>query len=470
MRFRFPRPSELTVSLRDLARRRPEEAEEYLDTHHEEWEELAERDTADAADILEALAEGGAADLLTELPADEAGDVLDEMNPEAAADVLEELAPGQAALMIGEMEPDQAADVIGAFEPEERTAVLAAIEPERAAMIHELLVYEADSAGGMMTTDYAVLPVGVTTGEAIEALRRLHDELGPNLLYVYVVDEAGTLRGVVSFRDLVFARPGVQLEDVMVHDPRSVQLTTDREEVAELIQRYHLIAIPVVGADHKLVGIVKFGAALEAIQAEAGEDIAVMHGAGLEESVFTPVGLSVRRRLPWIIFNLIVGFLIAVVVAQFEDTITTYAILAAYMPLVALVGGNSGAQSLAVIIRSMAVGELPPGRAARAVRREVAVAAIDGLIIAAFAAVLAALTIGTFGSESGIEPATMAVIIFISVIVAFLTAGLVGAGIPVVLRSIGQDPALASNIFLTVTVDLVSFGGFLLVATLLLSA
>ncbi len=469
MRFRLPNPRAVSHAIRDLARRSPTEAEEYLDSHTEQWEELAVEDPHDAADILEALDEEGAADLLIELDADEAGDVLDEMKPEAAADILEELPALSAATLVAEMEADQAADVIGALEPEERTAVLAELDTDAARQIQELLVHAADTAGGMMTTDVAVLPSGVTTGEAINRLRQLHDELGSNLLYVYVVDELGRLQGVISFRDLVFARPGVGLDEVMVPDPVRVYAATDREEVVELIQRYHLIAIPVVDDEDQLIGMVRFDEALEAIQAEAGEDIAVMVGAGEEESVFTPVGLSVRRRLPWIIFNLIVGFAIAAVIVQFEATLETYAVLVAFMPLVALVAGNSGAQSLAVIIRSLAVGELPPGRTGRAIRREVSIAVIDGLVVALLAASVAALTIGLLGSESNISPLEIAIIVFVSVGVAFLVAGLVGAGIPILLRKIGQDPALASNIFLTMITDIVAFGGFLATASLLLS-
>ena len=464
----MPRPRHITHTLRELARRKPDEAEDYLDAHHSEWEELAERDPEDAADILEALPETGAAHLLSDLPTGDAGVVLDEMRPEAAADILEALEAANAASLVSEMEADQAADVIGALEPDERTMVLAALEHEEARQIERLLMYAADTAGGMMTTDFAALPVGITVGEAIEALRRLHAELGSNLLYVYVVAERGLLLGVVSFRDLVFSRPGQGLDEVMRSHPVAVTADTDREEVAELIQRYHLIALPIVADDGELIGIVKFGEAIEAIQAEAGEDIAVMVGAGEEESVFTPVMRSVRRRLPWIIFNLAVGILLAMVISRFDETLSTYAVLAAYMPLIALLAGNSGAQSLAVIIRSLAVGELPAGRAGRAVRREVWIAVVDGVAIAALAALFAAATVAAFGADSGIAPRDMAIIIAISVLASFLVAGLVGAGIPILLRRMGQDPALASNIFLTMITDIVGFGGFLLTAALLL--
>lgn len=319
-----------------------------------------------------------------------------------------------------------------------------------------------------MTTELATLPVGISVGESFEALRMIHDDLGPNLSYVYVIDDADRLRGVVSFRDLVFARPGQGVDEVMIGDPVSVEAHTDREVVSELIERYHLLAIPVVDREQRLIGMVKFDEAMGAIREEAGEDIAVMVGAGEEESVFTPVSLSVRRRLPWILFNLLVGLVIAFLISQFESTLAGAAVLAAYMPLVALLGGNSGAQSLAVVIRSMAVGDIPPGRARRAIRREVAVTVIDGLVVATLAAVLGAATVGAFGDQGSITAAEMGLILFVSVIIAFAAAGFVGSGIPLLLRRMGQDPALASNIFLTMTTDIVSFTGFLLVASLML--
>jgi magnesium transporter len=461
----------MPAALRELARRRPVEAEEYLDSHHDAWEQIAGTHPHEAADILEALDEEGAADLLRDLDLVDAGDVLDQMRPEAAADVIEELDPQQAAVLISEMDADQAADLIGALDPHDRTEIFDALDPDTAREVESLLVFPADTAGGMMTTEFAALPADMSAAEAIGALRTLHTDLGSNIRYVYVVDDVGRLLGVVAFRDLVFARPDTILEQVMTTDVAVVRTDTDREEVAELIQRHTLIAIPVVDDTATLVGMVKISEAIEGIVAELGEDLTVMVGAGEEESVFTPVSRSVRRRLPWITFNLAVGVVLAFVISRFEGTLATYAVLAAYMPVVALLAANSGAQSLAVMIRSMAVGDLPRGRAVRAIRREVIVGLIDGTLIAAMAAVVAAATISLFTESGGAEiaPMEIALIVFISVWVAFLVAGLVGAGIPVLLRRLGQDPALASNIFLTMITDIVGMGGYLVIATILLS-
>ncbi|MCP3993798.1 MAG: magnesium transporter [bacterium] len=452
--------SRLSHRLREIARNRPEEAEEFLDSHQDEWEEIAETDPGSAADILEALPEEDAADLLRDLDSDDAADVLDEMRAPAAADVIEEMTLEAAAELIGEMEPDQAVDLLAALEEDDlRDGVIAALDTDVRLAINRLLVYPPDSAGGLMTTDYASLPAGVTSGEAIESLRRLHEEIGSNLTYVYVVNVQGKLVGVVPFRELVFARPHTGLDEIMLADPVAVTVETDREIVAELVQRYHLISLPVTDAQQHLVGIVKVDEAMEAVQAEATEDIAQMVGAGAEETVYTEVSVSVRRRIPWIMLNLFVGFGLAVVIGSFEELIADRAILASFMPMIALVGGNSGSQSLAVVIRAMAVGSLPPGRAARAIRRETTIGLLNGLVIAAVSGSLG----GTVAGDVWIG-----VVISVAVFTNLLVAGFVGASIPILLRRLGLDPALASNIFLTMVTDIVGFGGFLLTAKLLL--
>lgn len=445
--------------MRDLARHRPHEAEAYLDTHHDEWEQIAGTDPESAADILEALHEEGAADLLTDLSLLGASDVLDEMRAPAAADVLEELTPEDAARLVAGMETNQAVDLLTALEEDARQEVMAALDPGTRVEVNKLIIYPPDSAGGLMTTDFAALPTGITAGEAIEVLRRLHDELGSNLTYVYVVDDAGRLVGVAPFRELVFARPGVGIDEFMVRNPVAVRVDTDREEVAELIQRYHLITIPVIDAQDHMVGIVHVDEAMEAVQAEATEDIAAVFGAGVEETVYTPVVESLRHRLPWIATNLGIALLISQIINQFQDIINQRAILAAFMAMAAQLGGNSGAQALAVTIRAMAIGDLPAGRAARAIKREIRIGIANAAIMATLAGVLGGLLSGS---------TRIGLIIAIAVFINLNVAALAGASIPIILRRFGLDPAVASNIFLTMITDSVGFGGFLITATILL--
>lgn len=457
MKFRLPRPRDLAHALRDTARSRPDEAEEYLETHRLEWEALAGSTPADAADILEALPEEAAANLIGDLAISDAADVLDEMNPAAAADLLEEMSPGDAADLLEEMQSDHAADVVGALEERPRHEILDELEAPAAAQVEALLAHAPDSAGGLMGTDVATLPLGISAGEAIEALRRMSEE--QSISYVFVTTLDGQLQGVVSFRDLVFARPGTGLDEVMVENPVSAHTSTDREEVAELIQRYHLLALPVVDDDGKLVGIVKFGDAMAAAQEEASEDLAQMVGAGAEETISTPVLLSVRRRLPWIVVNLMIGLLLAAAIGRFESTIERNAVLIGYLPLASLLGGNSGAQSLAVLIRTMAISEIPQSRTWRVIRRQLAIGSINGLVMALLAGLVAGLTTGA------LRPG---VVVGIAVLTTLIAAGVAGAGIPLLLKRLGLDPALAANIFLTLVTDMVGFGTFLVFTSLLL--
>ena len=344
MQFRLLRPRELAQRLRHTARRKPLVVEEYLDTHVEEWGALAEADPFDAADILEELGQEAAADLLDELEAGTAGNILDEMRAELAAEIIDGFSDERTTAVISEMDPDMAADLLGKLPPNDRTAVLERLDPETAAQIGSLVFHAHDSAGGLMTTEVAALPGGITTGEAIERLRQLHSEI-EDLSYVYVTDAQERLIGVVSFRDLVFARPGIGLDETMVHHPVSVRPETDREEVVELAQRYNLFGIPVIDAQERLIGMVPHEAIIEAVQAEASEDFAAAMGAGAEETVFTQVRHSVRMRLPWLVLNLGLAVIVALVIDQQTGVIDRFGvILVALMPVVALLGGNAGAQ------------------------------------------------------------------------------------------------------------------------------
>lgn len=458
MKIRLRRPRDLAIALRELARRRPDEAADYLDAHEEEWASLAEADPQNAADILEAIPEEDAADLISELTPGEAAEVLEEMQDAAAADILEELTAAEAAAAVTELPPEEAADIVGLMPEDSRQAIFEEMDEERVEEILDLLRHPPDSAGGLMTPGPATLPSGITAGEAIEALRRLHEGL-EEMNYVYVTELDGRLTGVVSFRDLVFARPLTSLAEVMVPNPVAVGPETDREEVAELIQRYGLLALPVVDEAGVLLGIVTIDDVIEAVQREASEDIAAMVGAGVEETIYTTWYQSVLHRLPWTVFNLASAFFVALVVSRFEPVIGRIAVLAAYMPVVASVGGNSGAQSQAVVIRSMAVEEIPSHMVRRLLGRSLLIGFVNGLAVAAMSGLVAAFFTGR---------ADIGVVIGLAALANLVIANLAGSGVPLLLHRLGQDPAMASNIFMTMITDMVGFGGFLAIATLLL--
>lgn len=454
---RLPRPRELAQRLASRARHEPEEVEAYLDTHTDEWAELAEADPHDAADILEELGDEAAADLIRGLEAPDAADVLEEMQDELAADVLEEMQPQRVASMLQEMPPAEAADLIAALEPEHKEQVLSALSEESSEAIRHLLSYPPDSAGGLMTMRVAALPVGLTAGEAIERIRQLHEEI-EDLSYVYVVDDFGHLVGVLSFRELVFARPGVGLDEVMVRNPIRVTPLTDREEVAELTRRYNLFAVPVVDYEDRLLGIVTVDEVIDAVEQEAGEDFAVAMGAGGEETVYTPVRRSIRMRVPWILFDLVLSSSVSLAIARFEGQIAATPILASLMPLVARIGGDSGAMSLAVVIRGLATRDISPNRTFKVAVREWLIGISNGLITAVASGLIATALISP----------QIGLVMFIGVFAGLTIAGIAGAAVPLTLQRLGFDPALGSNLFVTTITDLTGFAGFLLVATWLL--
>lgn len=449
-----------------MARRDHDQVADYLDANRAAWEALATATPGDAADILEQLDEEDAAQLLSELPPSYAAEILEEIAPELAAELLEQYPLVELAAALNEMPSEAAADLIGELDEEITEDVLAAMSDEAEDEVRDLLTYPTDTAGGLMTTEIAALPLGLTTGEAIERIRQLREEY-EDLSYVYVVDEDDRLEGVISFRDLVFRRPGAPLADVMVTDPVSVSTLTDREEVAELARRYHLRGIPVVEMG-RLVGMVTSEAVIEAIQDEATEDFAAAVGAGVAENVYTRVSESFLMRVPWLGVNLVLALVIAFAIEAQTGVISSEPVLAALMPVIALLGGNGGNQSLAVMIRSMASDDVPSAQVRGILGRQTGVGVLNGLALGVLSLAMSWILIELRVFESASPPGEVALVVGISAFVVLIIGSLAGSGIPVILRKFGMDPALASSIFLTLITDMVGFGGFLLMAAWLL--
>lgn len=466
MKLRLRSPRQLARQLLAVARRDHDQVADYLDANPEEWEALAAAIPGDAADILEQLDETDAVQLLSELPPAEAAEILEEIAPELAAELIEQFPLKELAAALNEMPSEAAADLIGELDEEVTEELLAAMSDEAEGDVRDLLSYPPDTAGGLMTTEIASLPLGLTTGEAIERIRQLHEEY-EDLSYVYVVDDEGRLEGVISFRDLVFRRPGAPLADVMVPDPLAVTTLTDREEVAQLAQRYHLFGIPVV-EDGRLVGMVTTEAVIEAVQDEATEDFAAAVGAGIAETVYTAVTASFRMRMPWLALNLVLAMVVAFVIETQTRIISREPVLAALMPVIALLGGNGGNQSLAVMIRSLASDDVPPAQVPRILGRQTEVGMLNGLVLGVLSFWLSWFLIDSGIFESGSDPGEVALVVAVSAFVVLVVGSVAGSWIPVALRRLGLDPALASSIFLTLLTDVVGFGGFLLMAAALL--
>lgn len=400
-------------------------------------------------------------DILRVLDEQKAADVLAEMPEEAAAEVVAAMRESRAVAMIEGFDPDDAADVVLELGEGDRSRLLEKLDSDTAEEISYLLKYHPETAGGIMTTDMAVLNQNQSIEEAIFEVRRQREEL-EHIYYLYVVDEDRHLQGVVSMRDLLLAPKGVSLEDIMkieVHGVCSVE--DDREEVAMKMAEYNLYALPVIDADKKLIGLVTHDDVIDILQEEATEDFQKLVGAGGDEGIHDPIRQSLTKRSPWLLVNLLTACLAAGVVMIYQSKIAEITILAVIMPVIANIGGNTGSQTLAVLIRSLAMGDVQARDTFTVCLREGLKGFLNGFIVATVAALLIFVVTGQ---------AMVMVVVILAILLTMAFAGLCGAAIPLLLKKLNIDPAQSSSIFLTGVVDIFGFFVFLQFGSLLLAA
>jgi magnesium transporter len=407
---------------------------------------------ADAADHLEKLPLEEQVRIIQGLDLEDAAGLLTEMEPHDRVELVRELSPDYMADLLEEMAPDDAADVLEDLDADHRQRLLKRVEKEDATEIKSLLTFDPDTAGGVMNTEVMVLEQGLTADQAITLIRRAVEETEIPY-YAYVVDEEERLQGVVSLRDLLRSRPGTFLKDLLKDQSLiTVLADTDKEEVARQIGRYNFLAIPVVDPVGRLLGVVTHDDVIDIIHEEASEDMQIMVGAGANETADTPWIKSVRMRLPWLVINVLNSAVAAWVVHQFEGTIAEMAILAALMPIVANQAGNAGQQSLAVMIRQLAVERFDRKKSWYAVLREIRIGVLNGLIIGLFAMLgVLALT----------HKPGLAVIMAAALGLDMVLGTVAGASFPLILKEMGRDPAQSSSIFLTTVTDSAGFFLFL---------
>jgi magnesium transporter len=310
-------------------------------------------------------------------------------------------------------------------------------------------VYPLETAGAIMSRQVTALPQGLSAGEAIQGLQREAQTSEP-MFYAYVVDAESRLVGVLSMRDLILSPEDLPLGRIMRHEVQSVRDTDDQERVAELVARYDYLALPVVDATRKLVGMVTADSVVGVVADEATEDIQKMFGAGAHERLASGLAFSFSRRLPWLLVNLVLSLLGASVVAAFEGTVAALAILAVYMPVIAGMGGNSSAQAMAVAIRGIAVGEAVGLRLRSLLLREARVGLLAGGLTGLMAASVAWMMHLEHGTALGLIIGTAMTI--------NLTLGcLWGAAIPFAMHRLGFDPAQSATIFTTAITDMIGF-------------
>jgi magnesium transporter len=385
--------------------------------------------------------------------------VLKELPQDLLPDILALIDDEKIARVISRADPDDAVTFAAALPEERRERVLAMTDPERRRSVRLLTGYPEGTVGRIMTTDVFALPPETTAQQAIDKIRE-RGELD-TFFYLYVVDRQRRLVGVVPIRNLVIAPPDRTLGEIMIPDPLRTEATMDQEEAARLVAKHDLLALPVVDEQGLLLGMITIDDVLDIIERESTEDMYKMAGLTEADRIFTPPLRSIKLRLPWTLINLATASFAASVVTIFEATLASLVVLAAFMPIIAGVGGNAGIQTMTVMVRSIALGELAFSSAWRAVAKEVSV----NFCLALVAGGLAALLVVFLWDEN---PMLGLVVAGAMIVNTGLVAGLAGALIPLALKRFGYDPALGSGIIITALIDAFGFLSFLGLATLFL--
>ena len=443
--------------LRDLARSEPSQALIYLENNKDLWVQIAETDPFDSADTLEEFDPSEAGKLITSLPIETSVKIFESLRPRAIIEIVEILKDSYVEEIFKQMDTEDVVDVFERSTEDETEEILEILDKSTKLNINKRLAYPENSVGRQMSEEVAKISTGLKVKDALRELKALHNNV-EDLIYVYSVDNEGKLTGVISFREIVFADENELIKNVMIQNPISVNPSSDQEEAAILIKQYELLALPVVDKSNKLIGQTTVNTALDVIQTEIAEDFSQSFGAGAEETIFTPIQRSIRLRLPWIAINMGLAFIVSLLISQFEETIASDILLAALMPVVALVGGNSGAQSLAIVIRALARNDVSDARVFEVIGKQTFIGIINGI----FVGVLSFLILSFIGLND------YSLALSIAVFGNIFIGNLFGSSIPLMLKKIGFDPALASNIFLTLITDIAGFAGFLGIALLLL--
>jgi magnesium transporter len=380
-----------------------------------------------------------------------------ELGPEMAAQLLSDRPAEEIAKLIQEIPSDDAAALVDYLPEELSSAVLELMRPKESGQVENLLEYPEKTAGRIMNPNVFALSEDLTVGEGITELQSSRDV--EMVFYLYIVDGRRHLVGVTSLRRLLLVAPETPLKRIMTPDVISVRVDTDQEEAARLVASYNLLAIPVVDEENKLVGIVTVDDVIDVIKDEATEDIYRLAGVTADERVSTPPVESLTKRLPWLAVNLVTAFLAASVVSLFEHTIDQVVALAVFMPIVAGMGGNAATQTLTVIVRGIALGELTWANTRQALFKEAVVGLGNGLVLGSLGAVVVWLMKGN---------PVLGGVLGLAMVINMFIAATAGTLIPLGLRALKVDPALASSVFITTFTDVAGFASFLGLATVFL--
>lgn len=431
----------------------------HLNTEEELTEYLEEVHNVDIAESFEEIESDEELLRVFNLLSDEnKAEILEEADEDLQKRILYLIPEDEVLEIFSYMSPDDIADILGYIGFTKSKSLLNQMKRSEANKLRELLGYADDSAGGIMTTQYIAFKKNLKIKEVMEKIKLI----APRTEYIetiFVLDLDGTVIGEADLRDILIADENTLLEDITNENILSVRPNDDQEEVARLVSRYGLKVVPVINKRKNLLGIITIDDVVDVIQEENTEDILKLAGAGDDESLSTNLSESMKKRLPWLLINLVTAFLASFTVGLFSKTIDTVVALAVAMPIVSGMGGNAGTQSLAVTIRSIALGEYYEDENFEVSIRYVFLGFLNGIVLGIICGIIIYFM---FGNKY------LSLIIFLSMIGNCIIASLVGYLIPIGLKAIKVDPAMASAVLLTTITDVCGFFLFLGLATIYL--
>ena len=421
---------------------------------------LEQIDEIHPVDFLEALGEFDDDPLiiLEKLPDEYVALLLDYAEDDEKFNLLSLFSKNRQAQIISEMSSDELVDLLGTLDEDEQNEIITNMNTEEVEEVKTLLSYDPESAGGIMATEFISIKETDTVNETINYLRTMAPD-SETPYYIYVVDDLDVLKGVVPLRQIIVSTPDTLIKDIMIENIISAPVDMDQEEVSHIFEKYGFMAIPVVDHNGEILGIITVDDVMEIMKEEYTEDMFRLAGLDEEEKVAGTVIGAIKSRLPWLLVNLVTATLAAKTVSLFENTIAQIVALATFMPMVAGMGGNAGSQTLTLIIRGIAIGEISYENQADILKKEIAIGIINGLCLGLVVGVLGYFWVGSlvFGFVIGTA-------MLLNLIVATISGYLV----PVLLKKVGIDPALASAVFVTTVTDVLGFFFFLGLATVML--
>ncbi len=390
-------------------------------------------------------------EVLRRFNSDKTSEIVSEMDANASAELVSEMRQHRAVSVLNKMDPDDAADIVRELDEDDRDRLLQGMiqtEPDAAQDVQDLLKYPKDSAGAIMNPHVATLREDMSVEDAITTVRAMRDEY-ENIYYLYVVGSHDVLVGIVSMRTLLLAPRGAHVSDIMKTNLIGLLAPTmDQEIVAHIMADTNYHTLPVVGESGELLGIITHDDVIDIMREEGTEDLQKLAGAGADEGLFDPLPNSMRQRFPWLLVNLCTAFVASAIVGMFDKNIAMLPLLAVFMPIIAGIGGNTGAQTLAVTVRSIALGEVGIFDMKRVCTRESLKGLLNGALIGAMGALIAFATTMRFD---------FAAVVWIAMVANMTLGGFMGSFIPFTLKRFNFDPASGSSIFATGFTDT---GGF----------